>query len=379
MLEVHLGGVAVLALGDRLVDEVGDAGDDDHHDAHREDPDQQLDLDLLDRNREEDEGDEGDAGHAVRLEAIGRGTDRVAGIVPGTVGNDAGVARIVFLDLEDDLHQVGADVGDLGEDAAGDAQGGGPERLTNGEADEAGAGVVTRHEQKDAEHQHQLDRDQQHADRHAGLQRDRVGRERLAPERRKGRAGVGVGVDADAEPRDAIAAEDADDREGEDGDDLGRTELLEDAEVQAHDGGDEDPEQRDEAALRLQVGLAGFIDQLGDLPHRAVNLHVLELVRDDQAEDHAEEADDEAAHQQRSAVHPQELHRCEIGQFESGLTHVLGRAGRSGRSNTTEQRCHRQRPRPQGAQQILDHVFWVLQVGVGTAFGPRYSQGSRRM
>ena len=50
-----------------------------------------------------------------------------------------GIARVVFLDVEDDLHQVGADVGDLGEDAAGDAQRRRAERLADGEPDEARA------------------------------------------------------------------------------------------------------------------------------------------------------------------------------------------------------------------------------------------------
>ena len=86
-----------------------------------------------------DEGDEGDAGDAVGLEAVGGRADRVAGVVAGAVGDDAGVARVVFLDVEDDLHQVGADVGDLGEDAAGDAQGRGAERFADGEAEEAEA------------------------------------------------------------------------------------------------------------------------------------------------------------------------------------------------------------------------------------------------
>ena len=115
-----------------------------HHDAHHEDPDQELDLDAdaVGRHGEQDEGDERDAGDAVGLEAVGRRADRVAGVVAGAVGDDAGVARVVLLDVEDDLHQVGADVGDLGEDAAGDAQRRGAERLADGEADEAGAGEV---------------------------------------------------------------------------------------------------------------------------------------------------------------------------------------------------------------------------------------------
>ena len=89
------------------------------------------------RNGQRDERDQGHAGDAVGLEAVGRRADRVAGVVARAVGDDARVARIVFLDVEDDLHQVGADVGDLGEDAAGDAQRRGAQRFADGEAEEA--------------------------------------------------------------------------------------------------------------------------------------------------------------------------------------------------------------------------------------------------
>ena len=217
-LEVHLGGVAVAALGDALVDQVGDAARHDHHDAHDEDPDQQLHLHELLRNGEQDERDERHAGHAVGLEAVGAGPDRVARVVARAVGDDAGVARVVLLDVEDDLHQVGADVGDLGEDAARDAQRRGAERLADGEADEARAGVVAGDEEQDAEHDEQLDADQQHADAHAGLERDGVDGERLAAEAREGGARVGEGVDADAEPGHAVAAADADQAEQQDDD-----------------------------------------------------------------------------------------------------------------------------------------------------------------
>ena len=94
---------------------------------------------MLGHHRERDERDERDAGDAVGLEAVGGRADRVAGVVAGAVGDHAGVARIVLLDLEHDLHQVGADVGDLGEDAARDAQRRGAERLADREAEEAGA------------------------------------------------------------------------------------------------------------------------------------------------------------------------------------------------------------------------------------------------
>ena len=74
-------------------------------------------------HRQNDEADQGDAGDAVGFESVGRRADAVAGIVAGAVGDDARVSRIVFLDLEDDLHQVGADIGDLREDPAGRSAG----------------------------------------------------------------------------------------------------------------------------------------------------------------------------------------------------------------------------------------------------------------
>ena len=97
---------------------------------------------------QQNERDQGHAGHAVGFKAVGAGANRVARVVARAVGDDAGVARIVFLDLEDDLHQVGADVGDLGEDAAGNTQGRGAQRFANREADEAGARIIARDEQK---------------------------------------------------------------------------------------------------------------------------------------------------------------------------------------------------------------------------------------
>ena len=166
-LEVHLVGVRVPGLRDRLVDEVGQAARDDHHDAHHEDPDEQLHLHARARHREQDERDQRDAGDAVGLEAVGARADRVARVVARAVGDHARVARVVFLDVEDDLHQVRPDVGDLGEDAAGDAQRRRAERLADGEADEARPGVVARDEQQDAQHHEQLDADEQHPDAHA--------------------------------------------------------------------------------------------------------------------------------------------------------------------------------------------------------------------
>ena len=95
---------------------------------------------------QQDECDQRYAGDAVGFEAIGAGADRVARVVAGAVRDDTRVARIVFLDLEYDLHQVGADIGDFGEDAARNSQGRGAQAFANREADEAWARIITRDE-----------------------------------------------------------------------------------------------------------------------------------------------------------------------------------------------------------------------------------------
>ena len=209
MLEVHLVGVAVLRLGDGPVEEVGDGAGDQHHDAHDEDPDQQLHLHGGILHAEKDESDQGHAGDAVGFEAVGGGSDGVAGVVAGAIGDDAGVAGVVFFNLEDDLHQVGADVGNLGEDAAGDAESGRAEGLADGESDEAGAGVVAGDEEKNDQHDEELDADQHHADAHAGFERNLVDGEGLAGEGCERGAGVGESVYANAEPGHSVAAGDA--------------------------------------------------------------------------------------------------------------------------------------------------------------------------
>ena len=110
-------------MSDCAIQEVRARAGDQHGHAHHEDPYQQLHLRRGTLDRQQNEGDQGHAGDAVGFKAIGAGANGVARVVARAVGDHTGVARIVFLDLEYDLHQVGANVGDLGEDAAGNTQG----------------------------------------------------------------------------------------------------------------------------------------------------------------------------------------------------------------------------------------------------------------
>ncbi len=147
-------------MHDEFVEEVAPHRGHHHHDAHREDPDEQLHLHRCGRHGQHDERDERHASDAIGFEPVHRRADRVARVVARAVGDDARIARIVFLDLEHDLHQVAADVGDLREDAAGDAEGGSAQGLPDRKADETRAGQLPGDEQQDGEHHEQLDRDE---------------------------------------------------------------------------------------------------------------------------------------------------------------------------------------------------------------------------
>ena len=95
--------------------------------------------------------------------------------------------------------------------------------------------------------------------------------------------------------------------------DLVERHVPQPAEVDDDDGADEDLEQQDELALRDQVGLAGLVDQLGDLAHRAMHGHVLELVVGHDPEHETESAHQQPAEEERVTVGPQEGLGREVG------------------------------------------------------------------
>ena len=78
-----------------------------------------------------------DDGHRVGLEQVGRHAGVVADVVADVVRDHGRVARIVLGDAGLDLaHQVGADVGALGEDAAAQPREHGDQRAAEGQADQ---------------------------------------------------------------------------------------------------------------------------------------------------------------------------------------------------------------------------------------------------
>ena len=301
--KIHFVRVAVAGLRDGAIDEIGQRAGDQHHDAHHENPHQQLHLDGGIFDAQQNEGDQRDAGDTISFETIGRRSDRVAGIVAGAIGNHARVAGIVFFNLEDDLHQIGTDVGNLGEDAAGDTQRGRAQRLADGESDEARAGIIARHEEQDEEHDQQFDRDQHHANRHAGFERNLINRVRLAGQRSEGRPRIREGVDANSEPRHAVATRDSHQTEGQNDDHPGNFEMPQKTKIEHDDGGNEGPQQHQELALRDQVSLTGFVNQFRDFAHGAVHGQVLQTHENNHAEAEAENAEQQPDHQQAVPVH----------------------------------------------------------------------------
>ena len=103
-------------------------------------PSDRVGADRLEGGDAED--DRGDQRDLVALEQVGGHAGAVADVVAHVVGDGRRVAGVVLGDAGLDLaHQVGADVGRLGEDAAADAQEQGEQRAAEAEADEDGRAV----------------------------------------------------------------------------------------------------------------------------------------------------------------------------------------------------------------------------------------------
>jgi hypothetical protein len=122
------------------------------------------------------------------------------------------------------------------------------------------------------------------------------------------------------------------------------------AEVEENDSSDEEPENHQELALLQEIGLAGLVDELGDLEHRPVNGHVLELAIDEQPEQHAEGADEDADHQQLIARDALERDRREVRKAKIGFPAVRSRRSlclrQQWRSGANRQRRHQTHPQP---------------------------------
>ncbi len=156
------------------------------------------------RHRQGNEGDHGHTSDPVSLETVRSRSYTVTGIVTGTVGNNPRISRVIFLDAEHDLHQVGTDIGDLGKNTAGDTQGAGTQGLTDGETDETGSCQFTGNKQEDDKHHDQLNTDQKDPDAHASIQGDIQHLKGLSLQGVESHPAIGQGVHADTVPGHTI-------------------------------------------------------------------------------------------------------------------------------------------------------------------------------
>ena len=197
------------ALVERALDVAGAGADRERADqrgedrgaAHHERVDRDLALLVEGQHAEQHHRDRGDR---VRLEQVGRHAGAVADVVADVVGDHGRVARVVLGDAGLDLaHEVGADVGALGED---------PAAQTGEDRDQAAAepepdqgvdrllvGLVGQDQDPvEAGHAEQRQADDQHPGHRAALEGD-VERARDAAARRLRDARVGAHGDVHAD------------------------------------------------------------------------------------------------------------------------------------------------------------------------------------
>ena len=259
-----------LAAIGRLDEVTADDRRDDRHAAQR----QRIENQILAEGRRGLDGQRRqhhrrDHGHGVGLEEVGGHAGAVADVVTDVVGDDRRVARIVFRDAGLDLaHQVGADVGALGEDAAAKTGEDGDQRGAEGQADQRfddmmqiggsasrpQVGVVA----GDAE---QAEADDQHAGDRAALEGDRECRGDAAPGG-FGRTHVGPHRDVHADEAGG-AGENRADQEADGG---------QPAELR-HEPDDQEEHDTDDAdglVLTVEVGRGSLLNRFGNLLHACV-------------------------------------------------------------------------------------------------------------
>ena len=265
------------ALVERPLDVAGSrahgVGADDRRDQRHAADDQRVDRDGAGLAEGQDaEQHHGDRGDGVGLEQVGRHAGAVADVVADVVGDHGRVARVVLGDAGLDLaHEVGADVGRLGEDAAAQTGEDGDQRAAEAEPHERvdRVALVDAGEDQDAvvagDAQQRQTGDQQAGDR-AALEGDlERARDAVASALRYTGVRPHRHVHADEAGR---AGEGAADQEADgDQDALGILQLERDREHdREHDG-----DAGDDRVLPPQVGARALLHGLGDVLHLLVS------------------------------------------------------------------------------------------------------------
>ena len=246
-----------------LDEEAADDRGDDRDAAEHQRVDDGVDRRAADHQGAERHGR--DQRDGVGLEQVGGHAGAVADVVADVVGDHRRVARVVFRNAGLDLaHQVGADVGALGEDAAAQPREDRDQRGAEGEAEQRlegfrvdlGAAAQIPEEAADAE---QAEADDQHAGDRAALEGDV---ERRADALGGGLRGAHVGAHRDVHADEAAGA-------GEHGaeHEAGGGEAAEEDRDQ---DGKHDADDGDGLVLARQVGGRALLDRRGDLLHARV-------------------------------------------------------------------------------------------------------------
>ena len=246
-------------------EEAADDGGDDRDAAQREGVHDRRLGGGGDHQRAQHHG--GDEGDGVGLEEVGRHAGAVADVIADVVGDHGGVARVVLGDPGLDLaHQVGADVGALGEDAAAEAGEDGDEGGAEGEADEGaqggleGGALRARHEVPgEAGDAEEAEADDEHAGDGAAAEGDGERRGHAAG---GGLGGADVGAHRDVHPDEAAGAREHRAQHEADG--------GVDFEGHGDDGGEDDADDADGLVLARQVGGGAGLDGTGDVLHARV-------------------------------------------------------------------------------------------------------------
>src|SRR5205823_9793505 len=100
-----------------------------------------------------------------------------------------------------------------------------------------------------------------------------------------------------------------------DGDGLARDGGKE-AEIQHDHNGNEGPEQQKEFALRLEIGFASFVNELGDVAHGLVDRQMFQARVNGESEGQAEQAEENPEKQEFVAVHAEEGDLGKVGQLQ---------------------------------------------------------------
>ena len=167
-----------------------------------------------------------------------------------------------------------------------------------------------------AQHDQELDADEQHPNAHAGLERNGVTGVRLATKACERCPGIGKCVDPNAEPRNAIASRYTDQAEKQDCCDLDSLEVEQHTEVQQNHKPDEELEYQMNFPA-YQVGLAVFVDQSENLQLLACTGIRLTLPVSHESEQQAESAYDSPVMKEWRTRHTEKLNCA-----RSGITRI---------------------------------------------------------